>query len=46
MIAVALTSTASLVLGKVLEIMMDSVLQREKRVAYLEGFDVARSGIY
>ena len=46
MIAVALTSTASLVLGKVLEIMMDSVLQRKKRVAYLEGFDVARSGIY
>ena len=31
MIAVALTSTASLVLGKVLEIMMDSVLQRKKK---------------
>ena len=31
MIAVALTSTASLVFGKVLEIMMDSVLQRKKK---------------
>jgi hypothetical protein len=37
-------------LGEVLEIMMDSVSQGEKKrggvAAYLEGFDVARSGIY
>jgi hypothetical protein len=36
-------------LGEVLEIMMDSVSQGKKKrgvAAYLEGFDVARSGIY